>query len=163
MTVLLKHLLPLHDARERRAQRQFHEDTLAHERALLAQISAASLVVRLQGARDRAREDVLSSATSADMAMAGFQHAELLSTQATSAIVQVEQAEQFTLTALQKVRASRQAYTHRVRVNQMVKKASNEQLRQLAIARAHAEEVRNEDEYACIWTSKRLVAPKVIA
>jgi hypothetical protein len=45
----------------------------------------------------------------------------------------------------------------------MVKKASNEQLRQLAIARAHAEEVRNEDEYACIWTSKRLVAPKAVA
>jgi ribosomal protein L20 len=156
MTALLKRLLPLHDVRQRRAQRQFHEDSLAHEQALSDQMQASKIVVGLQQSKDKELHQLLSSELQAAEAQAGVEYAAYLTVQTDLARERVQTAVQETAQALEVARASRKAYLRQVRVNHLMRQASKEQLRQLAISRFRAEELRQEDEFACAWQTRHM-------
>ncbi len=155
MTALLKRLLPLHDVRQRRTQRQFHEDSLAYEQALSDQMQASKVVLGLEQSKDRELGKLLSTESQAAQVHAGIEYVAYLTTQAGLARERVQAAVQDTAQALQVARTSRKAYLKQVRVSHMMRQASQEQLRQLSISRSRTEELRQEDEFACAWQTSR--------
>jgi ribosomal protein L20 len=156
MTALLKRLLPLHDVRQRRAQRQFHEDSLAYEQSLSDQMQASKVVVGLEQSRDSELRQLLSTELQAAQAHAGIEYTAYLGVQVGLARERVQAAVQDTARALELARTSRKAYLRQVRVNHMLRQASKEQLRQLSISRSRADELRQEDEFACTWQTSHM-------
>ena len=155
MTGLLKRLIPLHEARVRRAQRKLHEDTLAHEQALQHQLETAAAVLALQNAQNLQRQRGMQAQSSSVLAQAGLAYAAVLGEKAKGGAARAVLAEESSRSALEKARVSREEYLRRARANQVIGQASDEQLRQLAIAKAHQEELRLEDEFSSAWTARR--------
>lgn len=148
----LARLLPLHDARERRALRQSHEHSLAHERALAVQVGAARLVQRLAQDHEKARDHALGGkAIVAADALAAIEHAAVLAARLVRARESLATRTEAADRALELARSARQAYANLVRVNHMVRDAARAQnLAQSQLQNA-AQALRDDDDYTPVW------------
>jgi hypothetical protein len=161
MTATLKKLLPLHDLRERRALRQFQEDGVAHELAMADQIRVKSVVLNLREESKHAFESALAPDISAMQALAGFEYSSVLASQAAVAGQNLDALVETCNQALEKLRLSRLAYIHQVRVNQTLRQASQRQLHSQELLKSGSQEQRAEDEFVPVWLAQQRPATGV--
>jgi len=156
MKTALERLQPVREARERRALRQHHDDSLVHEQALAQQMGAQRAVHRLQASHREARAVALGDGpVRADQAQAALEHAAVLAGRVADAgkrlLVRTQAAGQ----ALEVARRSRQAHARQVRINDMVRQVCDTQAGERERALGAAEESRSDDDYALAWVAQR--------
>lgn len=156
MSNALSRLLPVHDARERRALRHSHELALVHQRALRDQLVAQRAVLRLKRAHAQAQALALGSDTiSAHQALAAIEFAAALLLRTDRAQSVLDTRAMAAREALDQLRQARAAYAQQVRVSHMMSDAAAAQARAQAHGQAAAQELRDEDEFAPVWLARQ--------
>lgn len=153
---LLQRLRPVRDARERRALRQHHEASHAHQQTLGEQLNAQRGVARLQGALERARDQALAAGpVSAVQAQAALEYAQSLGEPLALARERAQACREAAERALAAARVTRQAHARQVLRNETLRKTCDSQAALARRTQHSADERRQEDEFLPQWTMHR--------
>lgn len=148
----LDKLLPVHAARERHAQRVYHDLNHAYELALAAETAAALRLKRLQGAAQAQRSQVFEGGTTtAAQAQVRLDHVAVLERRAQATRHELQGLSEATQRALQAAHEARRVYALQVRTGHKLREACGEQaLRRLRQQTQRAQQ-RAEEDFAARW------------
>lgn len=156
MKNVLERLQPLREARERRAQRQHHEDSQAHRQALALQLSAQRSLRALETSQRDTRQAAMGdAAVTAAQAQAALAYAGVLAVRAGAAQSLLTTRSQAAAQALAAARASQQAHARLVRINDMVGQVCDRLAAEQRRATDGTAESRSDDEFSAGWAAQR--------
>jgi hypothetical protein len=148
----LRSLLPVHSARERRAQREVHERTDAHDRAQAAQQLARHALAELEESIHQALTLALEGGVMrASEAKAAIEQAALAERELPRALAQLQAAQAKTQEALGAVQEARRAYASTVRTSHKMRETCARQDTLHQALHAEALELQADEDYLLTW------------
>ncbi|RQP21324.1 hypothetical protein [Piscinibacter terrae] len=153
----LRSLLPVHSARERRAQREVNERSDAHDRAQAAQQLALRALAELEESIHRALTLALEGGMMrAGEAHAAIEQAALAERELPRALAKLQAAQAKTQQALDAVQDARRAHASTVRNNHKMRETCARQDTLHQTWHAQALEQQTDEDYMLTWQAGQI-------